>query len=232
MSRPWDPSPFEGRPDWPAWLVLAGVGVILLGLAASSAANYTSIVVAQSSVTIAPTATPVFDGTYPNGSLGPDGSLTVTLNLRVNNPSAKTLHLRLVAFSEWIEDGPAEAGLNETRRLSDDLLIDVSGPRYFYRVFGESAEVSEEPVPAMGNATYTLTYVLSRTLNSARFAGLRNITDYWISTEGTIAAERWISWVRVQLVIDGVPVASSPTAAPYLRTIGRIEREEGLNLAS
>lgn len=42
----------------------------------------------------------------------------------------------------------------------------------------------------------------------------------------------WNHWVRVQLTIDGVPVASSPTAAPYLLTIGRIEREEGTNLAT
>ena len=231
MSRSWDPLAFVGRPDWPAWVALAGVSVVLIGLAATSVVNYTSIVVAQSAVTIAPTATPAFAGTYPNGSLAPNGSLTVTLSLRVNNPSNRGLHLQLVAFGQWIEDGPAEAGLNETRRLSDDRLLGAGGPRYFFPVFGESTEVSEEPVPAMGNATYTFTYFLSGTVNPARFTGLRNITDFWVSTEGGISAGRWVSWVRVQLVIDGVPVASSPTAAPYLRTIGRIEREEGLNLA-
>ena len=46
-----------------------------------------------------------------------------------------------------------------------------------------------------------------------------------------MSASHWNSWVRLTLVIDGVPLASSPTAAPYLRTIGRIDREEGLNLA-
>jgi len=231
MSQARDSILFEGRPDWPMWVILTVFGVIVIGLAVSSGANYTSVVVAQSGVTIVHTASPAFDGTYPNGSLSPSGSLNVTLSLRVNNPSARTLHLQLLAFGAWIEDGPAEAGLNEARRLSDGRLPNPGGDRYFYQLFSESTEVSEERVPAAGNASYDFTYLLSGAINPSRFNALRNITDYWLSTDGAVSADRWVSWVRVQLVIDGVPPASSPTSAPYLRTIGRIEREEGLNLA-
>ena len=224
-------SPDEGRSDRPIWFVAAGVAVILIALAAGSAVSYSSIVVAQATVVIVPETTVTFQGTASNGSLRPDGSLSIVLGIRVDNPSSRTLHLQLLAFSGWVEDGPAEVGLNVSRRSSDAVLVGANGSRYFYQVFGESKEVSEEPVLPRANPRYDFTYSLSQVLDATRFAVLRNITDYWISTSGNVSASHWNFWVRLTLVIDGVPLASSPTAAPYLRTIGRIEREEGLNLA-
>ena len=116
-------------------------------------------------------------------------------------------------------------------RLADAHVVGANGTRYFFRVFGDSREVAENPVPPGTAVSYTFTFLISRATDSARFAALRNITDFWVSTAGNISAVTWNFWVRLTLVIDGVPPASSPTAAPYLRTIGRIDREEGFNLA-
>jgi hypothetical protein len=231
MSDPAGWSVDEGRPDRPIWVVVAIVATILMVLAVSSAISYSSIVFAQATVSIAPATNITFQGTQPNGSLGPDGSLSVGLRVRIENPSGRTLRLQLVAFSEWIEDGPAEAGMNDTRRIADALLLDANGSRYFYRLFGESKEVSGIGVPPRGNTTYASTFVLSRIVDPTRFAVLRNITNFWVSRSGRVAAVHWNSWVRLALVIEGVPVASSPTAAPFLGTIERIDRQEGLNLA-
>ncbi len=232
MSRSLDLSLYEGRPDRPFWLVVLVVTAALIGLAVGSARNYGSIVVAQATVSMAPVSTFTFQGTEPNGSLAPDGTLAVLLGLRIDNPSTRTLHLQVVAFSEWVEDGPARRGLNESRRVADAQLPGANGTRYFFWVFGESTEVSQNPVPPQASASYSFTYRISRAIDPVRFEALRNITDFWASTAGNVSAAGWIFWVRVILVIDGVPPASSPTAAPYLRTIGRIDLEEGLNLAS
>ena len=224
-------TPYGGRPDRPIWFVVAAMTVVLAALGIGSAWTYSSVVVAQRTVTITPVTTRIFSGTETNGSLRPDGSLTLTLDVRVQNPSSRTLHLQLIAFSAWVEDGPAEAGLNSTRRIADDLLLDANGSRYFYRIFGESTEVSVDPVPATGEVSYEFPFALSASLDPSRFGALRNITDYYASTTGSPASATWISWVRMDFLIDGVPAATSPTAAAYLREIGRIEREEGLNLA-
>ncbi len=232
MSDPFSWSAHEGRSDRILWIIVGVVTVILVGLSVASAVNYSSVVFAQSTVSIAPQTTLSFQGTDPNGSLRPNGSLSIALRVRVDNPSTRTLHLRLLAFSEWIEDGPAETGLNQTRLATDARMDSPNGPRYFYRLFGESREVTESAVPPRGNATYAYTFSLSASVDATRFTALRNITDYWLSTSGSIIPARWNFWVRLALVIDGVLPASSPTAAPYLRTIGSIDRQEGLNLAA
>src|SRR6058998_904151 len=128
MSRSLDIGPYEGRSDRPLWLVAAVITAILAGLAIGSANSYVSIVVAQATVSFDATPTLMFQGTESNGSLAPDGSLTISLGIRVDNPSARTLHLQLLAFSEWVEDGLAEAGLNEPRRLADAHVVEANGP--------------------------------------------------------------------------------------------------------
>ncbi len=223
--------PYGGRPDRPIWFVVAAMAILLVALAVGSALSYASVVFAQATLSIAPTTTRTLSGTEANGSLRPDGSITLTLDILVENPSARTLHLQLVGFSSWIEDGPAEAGLNASRRIADDLLLDANGSRYFYRAFGASTEVSVDPVPAGGTITYGFTFNLSASIDSNRFKAVRNITDYYASTTGNPAGATWIDWVRLDFLIDGVPAATSPTAAAYMRALGRIEREEGLNLA-
>src|SRR3989442_218844 len=81
-------------------------------------------------------------------------------------------------------------------------------------------------------STSPFTFLTSGRTDAPRFGALRNITDFGTSTAGNISALTWTFWVRLPLLIAGFPPASSPTAASYLRTIGRIDQEVGLNLAS
>jgi len=223
------PVPVVGRSDRPVWILLALFSSILVLLTAGSAANYTSVVLAQSMVYVVPRYTVTWNGTNPNGSLMDTGTVMVSLALTVENPSPRVLRIRLLAFSGWVEDGPAQAGLNLTRRAADDRLVGPNATRFFFRVFGESTEVSFEPTPDRGNATYLVSYTLTRAANPSRFDAVRNITEY-AAAVGTPL--EWNYWVRVQLTIDGVPAASSPTAAPSLLTISFVEREVGQNLAT
>ena len=232
MTDPWHMLGPQGKSDRPVWLFAAGVAFVLLALAIGSALSYTSIVVAQATVSISPSTSLTLQGTNSDGTLTPDGSLTASLSLRVDNPSSRVLRLQLLAFSGWIEDGPATVGLNESRRLLDDRLLDGNSTRYFYRVFGESREVAGAIVGAANVAVFRFTYTLTHALNPNRFEVARNITDYWASASGNATAGPWIHWLRVHLVIEGVPVASSPTAAPHLMTIGTIGRMDGTNLAT
>ncbi len=220
------------RSDRPVRFLIVGLAVLLLALAGGSASNYSSFVVAQATVSIVPTTNLALHGTNLDGTLTPEGSVTITLDLLVDNPSSRVLRLRLLAFSEWVEDGPALAGLNESRRIQDDRLVDENGTRYFYRAFGESTEVAGDTIDACSRASFAFMYTLTNASNSIRFGVVRNITDYWASTKGEATAGTWISWVRVQLAIEGVPVASSPSAAAYVFALGTIERREGINLAA
>jgi len=228
-SNPFGP---HGRSDRPVWLFAAGIACVLFALAIGSALSYTSIIVAQATVSITPVTTVTLRGTNPNGTLTRSGSFTASLSLRVDNPSSRVLHLQLLAFSGWVEDGPAKAGLNESRRLSDDRLLEGTITRYFFRVFGESREVGGNIIAAGSAATYVFTYNLTHAVDANRFNAVRNITDYWASAVGNATGGTWIRWVRVHLVIEGVPVASSPTAAPHIMFIGTVERVDGINLAT
>ncbi|MEK6987747.1 MAG: hypothetical protein AABX97_06605, partial [Candidatus Thermoplasmatota archaeon] len=181
---------------------------------------------------IVPSYVTSFAGAGPDGVLLPNGTVSTRVSVRVDNPSERVLHLKLFVYSGWIEDGPVETGLNESRRLADDRLVGPNGTRYFFRVFGEGLEVDRQPVTANGNTTYVFFFNLTRAQNPQGFDTVRNITEYARDAGGDPGRIPWNHWVRVQLTIDGVPVASSPTAAPYLLTIGRIEREEGTNLAT
>ena len=228
-SNPFGP---HNRSDRPVWLFAAAITTVLISLAIGSALTYGSVVVAQATVSISSVTTLTLQGTNPNGTLTADGSFTATLSLTVDNPSSRVLRLQLLAFSGWVEDGPASVGLNETRRLQDDRLLAGTGTRYFCRVFGESREVAGSVVPPASAVAFVFPYTLTRVVNANRFDAVRNITQYWASTAGSATAGTWIRWVRVHLVIEGVPVASSPTAAPHIATIGTIERMDGVNLAS
>jgi hypothetical protein len=214
------------------WITV-GVTVILLVVFGSlSAANFTSIVQAKASAYIVPQFTVTFAGLGSDGRLTPDGSVTVRLAAGVENPSSRTLHIYLVAYSGWLRDGPAEAGLNETRRIGDDLMIGTEGQRWFFRVFGQSAELTLDPIPARGNRTFTFDFTISAATDAARFAAVRNITDFAVAQGGEATSVSWNQFLYIVLTIDGVPEATSPSAPAYLRDIRRIEREIGVNIAS
>src|SRR2546430_13601477 len=82
--RPADP---VARVERAAWALLGAIAVVLLLLSIASSVNYTSIVVAQESVYVVPSFRVAFTGIDSNGSLGADGSVTVTADLDIVNPS-------------------------------------------------------------------------------------------------------------------------------------------------
>jgi len=214
------------------WVVVCVAVILLVVFASLSAANFTSIVQAKASVYIVPRFGVTFAGLGSDGRVGADGSVTVRVTAGVENPSSRGLHVYLVAFSGWIRDGPAEAGLNETRRMGDDLLIGTEGEMRFFRVFGTSAELTLDPIPARGNQTFTFDFTMSAATDASRFAALRNITDFAASKGGNATTVPWNQFLYIVLTIDGVPEANSPSAPAYLRDIRRIEREIGVNIAS
>ena len=99
MTDPWHMLGPQGKSDRPVWLFAAGVAFVLLALAIGSALSYTSIVVAQATVSISPSTSLTLQGTNSDGTLTPDGSLTASLSLRVDNPSSRVLRLQLLAFT-------------------------------------------------------------------------------------------------------------------------------------
>jgi len=214
------------------WVVVCVAVILLVVFASLSAANFTSIVQAKASIYVVPRFTVTFAGIGSDSRVGPDGSVTVRVTAGVENPSSRGLHIYLVAFSGWIRDGPAEAGLNETRRLGDDRLTGTEGEMRFFRVFGTSSEPSLDPIPARGNQTFTFDFTMSAATDASRFAAVRNVTDFAVSKGGDAATVPWNQFLYLVFTIDGVPEANSPSAPNYLRDIRRIEREIGVNIAS
>jgi hypothetical protein len=214
------------------WVTTCVVAILLVVFGTLSAANFTSIVQAKASVYIVPQFGVTYTGLGSDGRLAPDGSVTVRLVAGVENPSSRTLHIYLVAYSGWMRDGPAEAGLNETRRMGDDLLIGPEGEKRFFRVFGQSAELILDPIPARGNKTFAFDFTISAATDAARFAAVRNITDFAVGQGGDPTSVSWNQFLYIVLTIDGVPEATAPSAPAYLRDIRRIEREIGVNIAS
>jgi len=214
------------------WVVVCVAVILIVVFASLSAANFTSIVQAKASVYLVPRFAVTFAGLGSDGRVGADGSVTVRVTAGVENPSSRGLHVYLVAFSGWIRDGPAEAGLNETRRLGDDRLTGTEGEMRFFRVFGTSSEPTLDPIPARGNQTFTFDFTMSAATDASRFAAVRNITDFAVSKGGEAATVLWNQFLYLVFTIDGVPEANSPSAPDYLRDIRRIEREIGVNIAS
>lgn len=219
------------RTDRFAWFAFAALGIAILLLAVASATSYTDIVIAQTGVSVVPRYAIAYRDTNPDGSLSSNSTITASVSLTVENPSSRTVRLRFVAYSGWMEDAPVEAGLNESRRRTDDILVTDSGTRYFARIFGEAADIEPLPVPPSGNVTFTFSYNVSRPDDPTTFDAAWNITGYAIATSGNLGGIVWNHWVLVRLSIDGVPQGDSPSAPLYLRTIGLIDRQVGLNLA-
>src|SRR5438874_2566697 len=63
MTDPWHMLGPQGKSDRPVWLFAAGVAFVLLALAIGSALSYTSIVVAQATVSISPSTSLTLQGT-------------------------------------------------------------------------------------------------------------------------------------------------------------------------
>jgi hypothetical protein len=232
MSRRADPGARRGIVRLAVRLLIVANAFALAVLSLLSAANYGSVVIAHATVYVVPGYTFELLGTDPDGTLRTNGTVLLHMALTVENPSGRSLRLHLVAFRAWIEDLPAEAGLPVFREPADDPLVDANGTRLFYPAFLDSREVDGDPIPPSANWTLRLTYALDRVTNPWAFDAVQNITDYAAATRGSATDVPWNHWVRVQIDIEGVPEATSPTAAAYVRTLRRIEREEGINLGT
>jgi len=210
-------------------LIIANAAT-LVALAVASALNYSSVVVAHATVYIVPSYTLELSGSNPNGTLTANGSVTIRASIKVENPSPRTVHLHLVAYQGWIEDLPGEAGIVAVRSPPDVPYSDTTGTRLFYPAFTDSREVDGDPIPPLGNGTVVLSYVMTASGDPRAFDVVRNITDYAVGIGGSPAEIPWNHWVRVQIDIEGVPEATSPTAAAHVRTLRRIERQDGVYL--
>jgi len=227
------PADAAARIERSAWVSIGVVSVLLLGLAVASGLSYTSVIVAHATVYLEdPRISVALEGVDPDGILADNGTLTVTLQIPVMNPSDRSLHLRQVVYCGWIEDLPLEKGLNDSRRNSDARLAVNGSVRYFYPVFCPATSSPTDSVPARGNTTISLSYVLRRTDNPSAFAAVRNITEYAAHVLKSAVASPWNHWVQVVLSIDGVPPATSPTAGTYLLKVHLITRVWGILLVS
>lgn len=232
MRRPGNVGRRVGRVGRTVRPMIVAMGIALLLLSLASAANYASVVVAHATVYVVPRYMLDFSGTNPDGTLNANSSATVRVTLTAENPSARTLRFHLVAYQGWIEDLPAEAGLPVSRSPADNPLVDANGTRLFYPAFLDSREVESEPIPPLGNGTLELSYILTLPMNPWAFDAVQNITGYAAAVRGSLTDVAWNHWVRVQIDIEGVPEATSPTASAHVRTLKRIDREEGINLGS
>ena len=225
--RPADP---VARVERAAWALLGAIAVVLLLLSIASSVNYTSIVVAQESVYVVPSFRVAFTGIDSNGSLGADGSVTVTADLDIVNPSDRFLHATQVTYCGWLEDLPAETGANTSRIASDVVLVQGASSRYFFRMICPLPSMPRNPIPARGNASVVVVYSMDRQTDPASFAALQNISDYAAHVLGSVAAAPWNHWAIIYMSIDGVPPVTSPTAGSYILKIHLIARQVGTYL--
>ncbi len=121
-----------------------------------------------------------------------------------------------------------EAGLPNLGRTS--VLTNRSGTRYFFNALLGSSDVTPVPIQPAATATLTVSYVLSRTSDAARFRAVQNITEYAAHVRGNGAAAPWVHWVEVLIVIRDLPTPS-PSANPFLSSVTRIVRQDGDSLA-
>jgi hypothetical protein len=225
--RPADP---VARVERTAWALLGGTTIVLLLLSIASSANFTSIIMAQESVYVVPSFRVAFTGINSSGSLGADGSVTVNADFNIVNPSDRSLHATQVTYCGWIEDLPAETGVNTSRIALDVMVGQGASSRYFLRLICPPPSMPRNPIPARGNASVVVAYSMDRQSDPQRFAALQNITDYAAHVLGNVAAAPWNHWALVFLSIDGVPPVTSPTAGSYILKIHIIARQVGTYL--
>lgn len=212
-------------PEQRVWFGVAAWVVVLVALAVASAAGYTAIIYARTTVSLSAAPDVTWSGTSSTGVLLPNGTVTAHLVLTVSNPSDRVLALTSVAHRSWIEDLPAEAGL-VTR--ADSILTNATGTHRFYSAFLGSFGVTDVLVPA--HASRTITYLFNLTAASVQeFLAVQNITAYASHVLGSGTAAPWIHWVEIALVLQDVP-PPSPSAGEYLPDVVRIVLQEGLNI--
>jgi hypothetical protein len=213
-------------PEQQVWFGVGAWAAVLTVLVILVAANYSTVILTHTVVTLTPDQVVEFKGTNATGVLLADGSVTLTLRLTVTNPSSRLLAFTSIAYKSWIEDLPAEAGLPGLGR-SDDVLVNETGTHLFFKAFLGSFDVSL-PIPASGIGTREFSFNLS-SIFAARFQAVRDITAYASQTLGDGTAVSWIHWVRLVVTFRDVPPPTA-TSSGYLSDMTRIVLEEGPNL--
>jgi len=215
-------------PEQRVWFLVAGWAVVLTVLVAVSSASYSSVILAHTSVEMGPSRTVSFTGTTAMGALLATGAVNLTMTLTVTNPSSRSLALTSIAYKSWIEDLPMERGLPNLGR-TDQVLDNETGTHYFFKAYLGSLSVLPVAIPPGGIGTLTLSFVLTRSSDAARFGVVQNITEYAAQVRGNGTVMPWIHWVQLVVEVRDLPTPG-PDANPFLSSLTRIVLEEGPNL--
>jgi len=215
-------------PEQRVWFFVAGWAAVLTVLVVVSSASYSSVILAHTSVELAPSRTVSFTGTTATGALLSSGSVNLTMTLTVTNPSSRGLALTSFAYKSWIEDLPMERGLPTLGR-TDQVLDNETGTHYFFTAYLGSLNVLPVPIPPKGTGTLTVSFVLTRSSDAARFGAVQNITEYAAQVRGNGTIMPWLHWVQLVVEVRDLPTPG-PDANVFLSSLIRIVLEEGPNL--
>ncbi len=207
------------------------VAFVLAVLIVASCVEYVSVAQAHALPALDVTPHVTFQGLDATGNLTENGSVSLTVDLRVSNPSSRALFYEQAVVKAWILDEPAQAGLQNLGR-ADSVLVNSTGTwRFFAAVFGSMA-LEYQRVPAGGRESVSVGLNLSRTTDSAAFGAVRNITAFARSHGMALSAIPWNLYALVSLIIDGVPSPSSASSADYLFAITRDVLQQGADLGA
>lgn len=216
-------------PEQRVWVLVVALAVVLATLAVATAARYTGVLVARTSVSLAAQESVAFAGTNATGALLDDGKATLHLTLTVSNPSSERVAFDAATYRSWIEDGPAEAGI--LNRTGDNVLSNATGVHHFFSAFSGTIDIEAPAIAAGTSTTVHLAAELTRVNNSAAFGVVQNITQYEAATRGSGSAAPWVHWILLVLRMADLP-PPLPTSSQDLTNLARIVIEEGLNLAA
>ncbi len=188
-------------PERLPWYAIAVCAVVFLGLVVASAVNYSGVTMAHVNTSLYVTSRVTLTGTNATGVLTDSGSVTVLLNLSVDNPSPRTLLFDSVSYKVWIED-PFVAAM-------------------YYLVFLSSLQASDKPIPPWSNTSLALSATLTRASDPSRFDNLQALQWEVVNRTGSAAGLGWTSYVLLSLPIVDVPPAAV-TAASYQFNVNRV----------
>lgn len=188
-------------PERLPWYAIAVCTVVFLALVVASAVDYGGVTMAHVNSSLFVAYQVRLSGTVPNGSLADGGSVTLWMNLSVDNPSPRLLRFDSVSYKVWVQDP-------------------VSTSAWFL-VLLSSFQASEKPIPPWSNTTLSLNQTLTRATDAGRFAYLQGIQWATVKSAGTAAGLAWTAFVLLSLPIDGVPPAAV-TAASYQFNVNRV----------
>ncbi len=188
-------------PERIPWYAIAVCGVVFLGLLVGSAVDYTGVTMAHVNTSLFVDYQVRLSGTDAQGVLTDNGSVTVWMNLSVDNPSPRLLYFQSVSYKLWAQD-PAS-------------------PANYYLSLFSTQDVPPKPVPAWSNTTLALNQTLTRASDPARFEAVQKLQQDVANRTGSAADVVWVAYALLSLPIDGVPPAAV-TAGAYQFNVNRV----------